>query len=390
MKTSFLSWIEVNAPHITSLTASSRRNTGYPYEKEALQLIQNNLYKYSRFSKRQDHTSVHKEDELHRLLLSLPIHWKQLDVSLSDNRRHHLRLLDERGEMVSCSISHDIKKQETELSHNREKKTPFIDGSPFTPFIKLGLMHEDGRVNSSMRSKFHQINSFLLLIKPSIDLWMKKKREVLHLFDMGCGKGYITHAMAHYFSQLYPDRIRITGIDSRIDVIQSAKSAIISPCLSFSCSSIGKGAYSDLIMNGDSIGVVALHACDTATDVALIQAYQMKAELFFIAPCCHREMSLLLPKKALPFVQCHPILHQRFSTLITDGLRCSIMESLGWKVDAVEFIDPEHTPKNTLLRGFFTGVQKMLSRESIDSIKMMKKLPLLYRNTIGSKDSSLE
>jgi hypothetical protein len=105
--------------------------------------------------------------------------------------------------------------------------------------------------------------------------------------------------------------------------------------------------------------VLALHACDTATDEALARAVEWEAPLVLAAPCCHHDIADQLRRNATPapysLLTRHGILRERFADTLTDGLRASILRLLGYRVDVVEFVESEHTPRNTLLRAVRTG-----------------------------------
>ncbi len=400
MELSLSSWIQLYSPNFSSLSraiASSKRVKSHSFEKEVVQSFcsttsHENRFKLSRFSHRQDFSSQLDAQSLISWFFELPLHWKQCEIYFADSSVHHLRFLDADGKKVACKIRTEASTLSPNVLplHNRVKDVPFHDGIFFEPYYKLGLQSQDGKVKAAMRHKFHQVNSFLLLMKPTIEAWIKQKSEeasTLHIFDMGCGKGYLTFAMAEYFSKLFPGRITVTGIDSRSDVIQEAQKVLSSTNtqgLRFCVSSIGKGDYSSLRKEGEKTAIVALHACNTATDVALIQAHTMKSDLFFIAPCCHNEVSRLLEKSYLTFLTRHPILQQRLASILTDGMRASVMEACGWSVEAIEFIDPEHTPKNTLLRGTYTAREKKLSQDVLAFLEAMREPPLLVRTLLSS------
>lgn len=371
---------------------SSRRIKDSSIHKEVIESfvdikLDKRRYKKVSSSRSQDHTLIMTFEELLIWMKELPRSWKQCDLFFANGRIDHLRFIDELGTISYKSEKRQENNQSSLTQHNRTKTTPFQDGVLFHPFYHLGIQNKDGSVKNKERHKFQQVNAFLLLMEPLISSWMKKEvsSQKLHIFDMGCGKGYLTHAMAHYFSKLFPGRITVTGVDSRKEVIDAAKNAIekdqvqSTQQIQFILSTIGNASYKEILDPNDSVAIVALHACNTATDVALIQAHEMRAKLFFIAPCCHNEFSELIPKKIAPYILSHAILHQRYAALVTDAFRTACMKALGWSVEAIEFIDPENTPKNTLLRGRYTGKKEPIDADVQKLLNDLEGAPLLFR-----------
>ena len=109
--------------------------------------------------------------------------------------------------------------------------------------------------------------------------------------------------------------------------------------------------------------VVSLHACDIATDMVLDFAIRSGAMTVLSTPCCHHEMNDLLDSEKLSFIGDHSVLRQKLCAAATDALRLLKLKACGYKCDAVEFIDPEDTPKNVMLRGKFTGKRDSAAAE---------------------------
>ena len=233
-----------------------------------------------------------------------------------------------------------------DLSHNRKKKYILEEGV-YVPFLRdLGVMTEEGKIVASRRDKFRQINRFLEFIRdilPELD----RGRE-LTILDFGCGKSYLTFAMYYYLHELKNYDIQIIGLDLKKDVIEH-------------CSSLGrKYGYEKLkFLQGDIADydgvdsvdmVVTLHACDTATDYALAKAVAWNARAILSVPCCQHELNRQIKNEVLQPVLRYGLLRERMAALITDGLRASMLEEQGYRVQVLEFIDMEHTPKNILLR----------------------------------------
>ncbi len=225
------------------------------------------------------------------------------------------------------------------LTHNREKNYELSENEPSKLLIALGIQSKEGRVQASKYDKFKQINRFLEIVNDA----RAELSDTPTIIDFGCGKAYLTFAL---FTK-YPNAT-FFGIDARKDVIESCRKlsqAVHAKNLHFEEKRIDEFSY-----DGNVDLVVALHACNTATDAAIKKAVEMEAKVILLAPCCQHEVASMMQKKAFPLLLEHGLLKERFSALVTDALRAEALKQYGYEVDLIEFIDPEHTPKNLLIR----------------------------------------
>lgn len=262
------------------------------------------------------------------------------------------------------------------LSHNRKKQYILEEGVPVPFLIELGVMTREGMAVRSKFDKFRQINRFLEFIEdvlPQLD----RTRETV-IVDFGCGKSYLTFAMYYYLSELKGYPVQIIGLDLKKDVIEL-------------CSRLSQsfGFHKLHFYQGDIAGfetlqqvdmVVSLHACDTATDLALKKAIDWKAGVILSVPCCQHELNGQMESSLLSPVLKYGILKERISSLITDGIRAELLEVCGYRTQLLEFIDMEHTPKNLLIR----AVRQEMGDETVMKPleEMMEQLhldPCLYR-----------
>jgi SAM-dependent methyltransferase len=170
----------------------------------------------------------------------------------------------------------------------------------------------------------------------------------LLIYDLCCGKSYLSFAVYHYFTVIKQRNVYMLGIDLKKDVID------------FCSSKAEELGYSGLRFITDDITntpkdtapdmVISLHACDIATDIVLGTAAQLGAKVILSTPCCHRELSTKINAKELSFVTDYPKLKRTLCDALTDALRLKRLEALGYEVNATELVDPEDTPKNTLIR----------------------------------------
>jgi SAM-dependent methyltransferase len=240
------------------------------------------------------------------------------------------------------------------LTHDREKPYLLPGTEPDAMLQARGIQTPDGLIRASKHRKFRQINEFLRLIVETDTL--DALPTPIRIVDCGCGSADLTFAAYHYLNHILKHPTEAVGIDVRADLMakQNAVSAELGwDDLRFEVSRII--AYQP-VERPDI--VLALHACDTATDEALAQAVRWGARLIFSAPCCHHHLQAQMAEQgrqnALPVafqpVLRHGILKERMGDLLTDGFRAQILRILGYSTDVVQFISPEHTAKNLMIR----------------------------------------
>jgi SAM-dependent methyltransferase len=249
-------------------------------------------------------------------------------------------------------------------SHDR-KKNYLVDSSSY--YLKaLGITADSGKVRSDARDKWKQINKFVEILAGLYESSDLKDKKSLTIVDMGSGKGNLTFAAYDYFSGKDP---AVTGVESR-------------PYLVELCNQIARaGGYDGLRFVPSNIAefepgeidiLIALHACDTATDDALYKGITANASIIIAAPCCHHEIKAQMKSpELLAGILKHPVMHERTAETITDGLRSLLLEREGYKSKLFEFIATEHTPKNNMLvaiRANQRADQPGLQRQ-IDSVK---------------------
>ena len=215
-----------------------------------------------------------------------------------------------------------------------------------------------------------QVEEFLRLLTPTLSAALEaghiatpSDQAPLHIVDLGCGHAYLTFA-AHQYLRNEGMNIHVVGIDVREDSrkrnAEIAERLNISETIEFRAEEIAATKKSDVNV------AIALHACDTATDDALAWAVKNGAELILAAPCCHHDMQAQLTDIPEPWslVTRQGILKERLVDIMTDAIRTQILRILGYRVEAIEFVGGEHTPRNLMIRAVKTGAE--VSQEEID------------------------
>lgn len=247
-----------------------------------------------------------------------------------------------------------------------------------------------GKVVHSKYDKYRQINRFLEFIEDVLPCFPKE--EEVSIIDFGCGKSYLTFAMYYYLRELKGYNVRITGLDLKEDVIK--KCNMLKDSYGYENLQFLQGDIASYEGTNHVDMVVSLHACDTATDFAIQKAVAWGAKVILSVPCCQHEVNKQIKSKELNSILKHGLIKERMSALITDALRANLLEALGYRVQVMEFIDMEHTPKNILIRGIkgdkkiAQKVKEQKFQEYLDVLKLFHLEPTLYKllNSTLKKD----
>ena len=232
--------------------------------------------------------------------------------------------------------------------HDRAKRQPLTDFDA-TPLLRvLGIAADDGAIRASMRGKYDQVNALLRAVEP---LLPEAPPPTFTVVDCGCGKAYLTLALQRFLTLAkgWPD-VRVLGIDRNPDVVAAARAQAqalgVGEAVTFQAAEIAAAEWPqtpDLVMS--------LHACDTATDDALIAAVRTKAARILCVPCYQHELHHALvgggPMRA---VLRHGILRERLADLLTDTFRAQVLRICGYRARVMEFVSPEATGRNLLIR----------------------------------------
>ena len=225
--------------------------------------------------------------------------------------------------------------------HDREKPRLQSD------FLRaLGVTNADGQPRPGMADKLRQIERFTELLGHLVEDSPLRERREVRVVDMGAGKGYLTFATYEFFQTrgVVP---QVTGIELRTELVELGNR--VAKEVGFAGLNFVRGAIGDVPADACDV-LIALHACDTATDDALYEGIRAGASLIVAAPCCHKEMRQQMePPPVLRDVLKHGILLEREAEIVTDAVRALLLEIHGYKASVFEFISPEHTGKNLMI-----------------------------------------
>jgi SAM-dependent methyltransferase len=249
-----------------------------------------------------------------------------------------------RSRLVSSKPTFKVKPSE---QHNKEKQLQ-IDRHSF--YLKaLGVTDDHGAVKDKMADKWKQINKFVEIISNLFDSSLLKDKKEISIVDMGSGKGYLTFAIYDYFNNLRGIKAKVTGVDIREELVGLCND--VARAAEFENLSFNLGFICDYELDNVDI-LIALHACNTATDEAIYRGIEAKASLIICAPCCHQQLRPQMKSPdVLKGILRHGIMLQREATIATDGLRALLLERSGYATKMFEFVATEHTPMNLMIVG---------------------------------------
>lgn len=260
----------------------------------------------------------------------------------------------ERGNtvLISCSQKGVLMKQFETKVETKESANPLLKDRDYIINIDkasdllraIGILTKDGKLKNDMIRKYNQIDRFIELVGP---MYEKVEGEIL-ILDCACGKSYLSFVMNYYLREVLKKKCKIIGIDYKEQVIKESNR--IKNELGYNNMEFIQADLYEYVPPKNITGVMSLHACDTATDLALGVAVRGRASIVTCVPCCHKELLGQYEVGEFKPILKHGILGARFNDLMTDGLRVLKLESHGYNASVIEYISPLDTPKNLLIR----------------------------------------
>ncbi len=231
------------------------------------------------------------------------------------------------------------------LSHDRVKKRSVAPTSHW--LREIGVTTADGAVKAGMEAKFRQIHRFIEVLQPLLAETGFPANAPVQVVDMGCGKAYLTFALHQHLQSTRTGLVTVTGVEARAELVTECRATAERCGLGGLTFQAGDIASCTLPEGGV---LMALHACDTATDEALAKGVLSKAALMVVAPCCHQEVrSQLTASPVLAEPLRHGIFRERQAEFATDAFRAALLEWAGYATRVFEFISTEHTGKNLMI-----------------------------------------
>ena len=348
---------------VRAVASGRHRGSRPPWRRVELRYVDLKLGRHlqvTAYDEAQAHTSNHAVGEPARAALDDLVGQPFGNWHVETTTETHQLRVTKKGEAV---VHTRVREAELEVDreHDRDKGRLLPEDDPV--FRALGLSDHEGRMKPSRQGKYRQVEEFLRILDASVGDAMAKGHlrtpsagEPLQIVDLGCGNAYLTFVTERFLTHVRGLPVHLTGIDQREKSRDHNQrlACELGVEATFLASSIGDaepGVRPDVVL--------ALHACDTATDDALARAVGWETPLVLAAPCCHHDIAAQLRRHPPPapyaMLTRDGILRERFADTLTDGLRASLLRLAGYRVDVVQFVGSQHTPRNTLLRGVRTG-----------------------------------
>jgi len=345
-----------------------------PYKKitaRPISIKNENFIQFEKFTEKQvfhDNYSYHEAvPEIMKLITdeyrNINIFTEDADFQLMVSKKGSIKVVEKEP----------AKKQDIS-EHNKKKQYIIEENQPCDFLISLGVMNKDGAVYAKKYDKFKQINKFLEIVDDSLK--GRKLRDDFMIIDFGCGKAYLTFVLYYYFSHIRKVNVRITGLDLKEEVIEFCNDT--AEKLNYENLEFLYGDIQDYEYRDNVDMIVTLHACDTATDAALLKAVKWNTDIILSVPCCQHEFYDKIENASLEPMLKHGLIRERVSSLVTDSLRSLFLETKGYRVQIMEFIAMEHTPKNILIRAVKTDKETSKARKEYEEFKKFWNLKDIY------------
>lgn len=261
--------------------------------------------------------------------------------------------------------------QKVQLTYTHDKaKERLIHPHENIYLRELGITNANWEIRREMSDKYKQINQYIELLAPNLSELSVSGN--LHIVDMGSGKGYLTFALYDYLTNHLKQEVHMTGVEYRQELVDNCNS--IAQMADFNSLNFVQGTIEKTELDKINI-LIALHACDTATDEAIFRGITSGAELIVCAPCCHKQIRKAMNvSNELTNVTRFGILKERQAEIITDTIRAMLLEAHGYKTNVFEFISLEHTPKNVMIVGKKSKINASNKEQIINDIAAIKQL----------------
>lgn len=310
------------------------------------------------------HYNFEKDEFVDFVISEVKNNFKQVNIFTTEN---DIQILANKIEKAKINTKPPTQKAK-DINHNKNKNYLIPDNTPCDFLIKLGVMDENGKVYQKHYSKFRQINRYLEIVSDCLPYLNQDKIKII---DFGCGKSYLTFALYYYFKKQLGIPVDITGLDLKENVIELCNN--VARELDYEGLDFKLGDIADY-KDTQCDMVVTLHACDTATDYALINAVSWNTKIILSVPCCQHELFKQIDNPVENAIFKHGIIKDKFTELLTDGLRGLKLESKGYDVSMIEFTSLEHTSKNILIKAVLDEkASEQSKKKALNQYEALKK-----------------
>ena len=254
-------------------------------------------------------------------------------------------------------------------AHDKTKKR-YVVPEHNIYLLQLGVTTADGKVKSDKQDKFRQINKYVEIIESIVN--SASLSPDFSIADMGAGKGYLTFALYDYLTNAMHFTPKVTGVEMRKELVESCNQ--IAAKAGFGQLNFVTGSIETTEIPAVDM-LIALHACDTATDQAIYRGITSGAKIIICAPCCQKQVrKSMKPTNDLKAITKYGILEERQAEILTDTIRALVLEAHGYKTKVFEFISTEHTPKNVMIVGVKSELDAKAKSSALEQIKNLKAL----------------
>lgn len=259
----------------------------------------------------------------------------------------------------------------TTLSHDHQKERKIGDTAK-AYLHELRLTDDKGNVYKNAQDKWKQINHYIELLSTALHNLPSDK--CLQIVDMGAGKGYLTFALYDYLTNELKKQAAVVGVEYRADLVELCNQ--IAERAHFEHLSFIEGTIEAYQPAEKLDMLIALHACDTATDDAIHKGIMHEAAIIVVAPCCHKQVRRAIeetkPQNDLSLMTKHGIFLERHAEMLTDSMRALILEYYGYQTKVMQFIADAHTPKNVMILATKSKVSASRQAEILAQLKASK------------------
>jgi SAM-dependent methyltransferase len=312
--------------------------------------------------------------------LSLIYKERGTDILISaDNKNVKMTNTEVKEEEVAQNITNISSSKnlhglgETSTLLNRDY---YIKVGKADPLLKeIGIMTKEGKVKNDKIRKYNQIDHYVELLEGILD--SLPKNQAINILDCGCGKSYLTFVLNYYLTEVKKRKCHFIGLDYSETVIESSKQ--MAKNLGYRNMEFHAMDINDYTPDKKINVVISLHACDTATDMALALGIRVNSDIIIAVPCCHRELLNQYSFEPLKGILKHGVFKARMADILTDGMRALLLEARGYDVSVVEYISPLETPKNLMIRAIKTKEENETAMEEYYNLmKDLNVYPALY------------